>query len=125
MVAEGGTFGDRVRALVIELWQRTRLDWGFVSDRLSVTFRRERSLGSNERRFVAETVYGMVRHLRRIDAAVGAGAGRTAPTAHRAAPARVSRARTAARTGAGCGARSERGLGEGGAHRRRDRGGAT
>ena len=73
-VSEGGS----LRALLLELWQRTRLDWGFVSDRLSATFRRERSLGSSERRFVAETLYGMVRHLRRIDAAIAAGAKRTA-----------------------------------------------
>lgn len=74
VVAEGGP----LRALLLELWQRTRLDWGFVSDRLSTTFRRERSLGSSERRFVAETLYGMVRHLRRVDAAIAAGAKRTA-----------------------------------------------
>ncbi|MCA9678745.1 MAG: hypothetical protein KC464_27195, partial [Myxococcales bacterium] len=67
-----------MRALLLELWQRTRLDWSFVSDRLSVTFRRERSLGSSERRFVAETLYGMVRHLRRLDAAIAAGSRRTA-----------------------------------------------
>ncbi|HVK76038.1 MAG TPA: hypothetical protein VM734_22080, partial [Kofleriaceae bacterium] len=67
-----------MRALVLELWQRTRLDWGFVSDRLSQAFRREAWLGANERRFVAETIYGMVRHLRRIDAAVIAGARRGA-----------------------------------------------
>ena len=24
-----------LRGLVLELWQRTRLDWGFVSDRLA------------------------------------------------------------------------------------------
>jgi len=77
-IAEGGGFGARMRALVLELWQRTRLDWGFVSDRLSTTFRRERNLGSSERRFVAETLYGMVRHLRRIDAAIAAGGGRAA-----------------------------------------------
>lgn len=70
--------GSKLRALVLELWQRTRLDWGFVSDRLSTTFRRERNLGSSERRFVAETVYGLVRHLRRIDAAIAAGARRGA-----------------------------------------------
>src|SRR5262245_26264090 len=79
MVADGGAPGDRLRALVIELWQRTRIDWGFVTDRLSATFRRERGLGSSERRFVAETLFGMVRHLRRIDAAIAAGARRTAP----------------------------------------------
>ncbi len=68
--------GGRVRALLLELWQRTRLDWGFVSDRLSQTFRKEAWLGSSERRFVAETLYGLVRHLRRIDAAIAAGARR-------------------------------------------------
>ncbi len=70
--------GGRVRALVLELWQRTRLDWGFVSDRLSQTFRKESWLGSSERRFVAETLYGLVRHLRRIDAAIAAGSKRGA-----------------------------------------------
>jgi 16S rRNA C967 or C1407 C5-methylase (RsmB/RsmF family) len=75
-VVGGGHAGDRLRALVLELWQRTRLDWGFVTDRLAQAFRRERWLGSTERRFVAETVYGLVRHLRRIDAAIAAGAGR-------------------------------------------------
>src|SRR5688572_12684272 len=81
-VAEGGHSSDRLRALLLELWQRTRLDWGFVTDRLAQTFRRERSLGSSERRFVAETLYGMVRHLRRIDAAI------TGSTAKRGTPPR-------------------------------------
>ena len=68
-VAEGG----RLRALVLELWQRTRMDWGFVSDRLSATFRKEKWIGSHERRFVGETLYGLVRHLRRVDAALARG----------------------------------------------------
>src|SRR6476661_4237092 len=63
IVAEGG----RLRALVLELWQRTRMDWGFVTDRLSVAFRKEKWLGASERRFVGETLYGLVRHLRRVD----------------------------------------------------------
>src|SRR4051812_42084824 len=65
-VAEGG----RLRALLLELWQRTRMDWGFVTDRLAVTFRKETWIGAHERRFVSETLYGMVRHLRRIDLAL-------------------------------------------------------
>ena len=65
-VAEGG----RLRALVLELWQRTRMDWGFVTDRLAVTFRKEKWLGAHERRFVGETLYGLVRHLRRVDLAL-------------------------------------------------------
>jgi len=70
--------GGRLRGLLLELWQRTRIDWGFVTDRLSVTFRRETWIGAHERRFVSETLYGMVRHLRRIDFGLAAGARRTA-----------------------------------------------
>ena len=65
--------GGRLRALVLELWQRTRMDWGFVTDRLATTFRKETWIGSHERRFVSETLYGLVRHLRRIDAALARG----------------------------------------------------
>lgn len=65
-VAEGG----KLRALLLELWQRTRMDWGFVTDRLAVTFRKEHWIGAHERRFVSETLYGMIRNLRRIDLAL-------------------------------------------------------
>ena len=65
--------GGRLRALVLELWQRTRMDWGFVTDRLATTFRKETWIGSHERRFVGETLYGLVRHLRRVDAALERG----------------------------------------------------
>lgn len=68
-VAEGG----RLRALLLELWQRTRMDWGFVTDRLAVAFRNEKWVGAHERRFVSETLYGLVRHLRRIDLALERG----------------------------------------------------
>ncbi|MBA3396058.1 MAG: RsmB/NOP family class I SAM-dependent RNA methyltransferase [Deltaproteobacteria bacterium] len=68
-VVEGG----RLRAMLLELWQRTRMDWGFVTDRLATTFRRETWIGSHERRFVGETLYGLVRHLRRVDAALERG----------------------------------------------------
>jgi len=65
--------GGRLRALLLELWQRTRMDWGFVTDRLATTFRKETWLGAHERRFVGETLYGLVRHLRRVDAALERG----------------------------------------------------
>ena len=68
-VADGG----RLRALVLELWQRTRMDWGFVTDRLAQTFRQEKWIGAHERRFIGEVLFGMVRHLRRIDAALERG----------------------------------------------------
>jgi 16S rRNA (cytosine967-C5)-methyltransferase len=69
IVLEGG----RLRATLLELWQRTRMDWGFVTDRLSTTFRKETWIGGHERRFISETLYGLVRHLRRIDAGLDRG----------------------------------------------------
>ena len=63
----------RLRATLLELWQRTRMDWGFVTDRLSTMFRKETWIGAHERRFISETLYGLVRHLRRIDAALERG----------------------------------------------------
>jgi 16S rRNA (cytosine967-C5)-methyltransferase len=65
--------GGRLCAQVLELWQRTRMDWGFVSDRLAVAFRKQTWIGSHERRFLSETLYGLVRQLRRIDAALARG----------------------------------------------------
>jgi 16S rRNA (cytosine967-C5)-methyltransferase len=65
--------GGRLRATLLELWQRTRMDWGFVTDRLSTTFRKETWIGAHERRFLSETLYGLVRHLRRIDAGLERG----------------------------------------------------
>ena len=46
------------------------MDWGFVTDRLAVTFRKETWVGAHDRRFVGETLYGLVRHLRRVDLAI-------------------------------------------------------
>jgi 16S rRNA (cytosine967-C5)-methyltransferase len=68
-VIEGGA----LRTLLLDLWTRTRIDWTFASGSLSAAFREHRELGSGERRFVAETLYGMIRHLRRIDEALRAG----------------------------------------------------
>jgi 16S rRNA (cytosine967-C5)-methyltransferase len=79
-LAASAVEGGRLGALLLDLWQRTRMDWGFVSDKLSSTFRREKWLGSHERRFVAETLYGMVRHLRRIDAGLSAARRGAPPT---------------------------------------------
>ena len=69
-LAEAVLAGGRLRALVLELWQRTRIDWGFVTDRLAVTFRKEKWLGAHERRFVSEILYALVRNLRRVDLAI-------------------------------------------------------
>lgn len=70
-LAQGVFQGGRLATLLLELWQRTRMDWGFVTDRLAQAFRRERWLGAHDRRVVAETLYGMVRYARTIDAGLG------------------------------------------------------
>jgi 16S rRNA (cytosine967-C5)-methyltransferase len=72
-LARGAVSGAGLRDLVLDLWQRTRIDWSFATDHLSRAFRSRRDLGSDERRFVAETLYGMIRNLRRIDEALAAG----------------------------------------------------
>jgi 16S rRNA (cytosine967-C5)-methyltransferase len=65
-VADGGPLAR----LVLDLWQQTRMDWGFVTDRLAQAFRGHRELAARERRFVAEALFGLVRHARRIDEAL-------------------------------------------------------
>src|SRR5262245_52296119 len=62
----------RTQGLLLSLWRRTRMDWGFVTDRLAEAFRQQPGLGSRERRFISETLFGMVRHARRIDHALAA-----------------------------------------------------
>src|SRR5262245_6667338 len=64
-----------VRELILELWTRTRMDWGYASELVAEVFRKRRNLGSCERRQVAETLYGMIRMARRVDFALE-GAGR-------------------------------------------------
>ena len=65
----------RLAALIDQLWQRIRIEWRFASSELSNSFRTHRDLGAAERRAVAETLYGMIRQLRRIDFSLE-GAGR-------------------------------------------------
>ncbi len=62
--------GNKTRDLILELWTRTRIDWGFATDRIAEAFRRRRDLGSHERREVAEALYGMIRQARRVDFAL-------------------------------------------------------
>lgn len=78
-IAQAVVNGGRMRATLLELWQRTRMDWGFVTDRLTATFRREHWIGKNERRFLSEAIYGMIRNVRRIDAALARVGRKTAP----------------------------------------------
>ncbi len=69
----------RTRPLILDLWTRTRIDWGFASDRIAEAFRRERQLHSSERREVAETLYGMIRQARRMDHALEVAGAAAAP----------------------------------------------
>jgi 16S rRNA (cytosine967-C5)-methyltransferase len=63
---------ERVRDVVLALWTKTRIDWGFATDRIAEAFRRDKSIGAAERRVISETLYGMIRQARRIDFALDA-----------------------------------------------------
>ena len=70
---------DIVDTTVLEVYGLVH-DQAWLADRaLEVVLRRERRLYANERRAVAEAVYGMVRSRRRIDWALG---GRARPSDH-------------------------------------------
>ena len=60
------------RALALELSAEARAEWGYASDVIARAFRTHRELGSSERRRIAETVYGLIRFDRRLDAIVAA-----------------------------------------------------
>lgn len=60
----------RARALALEIAAETRAEWGYASDVIARAFRAHRELGSGERRRVAETVYGLIRADRRLEAIV-------------------------------------------------------
>jgi 16S rRNA (cytosine967-C5)-methyltransferase len=61
----------RGRALTLEIAAEARAEWGFASDILARAFRERRDLPSSDRRMVAETVYGLIRWERRLEAIVG------------------------------------------------------
>jgi 16S rRNA (cytosine967-C5)-methyltransferase len=60
----------RARALTLEVAAEARAEWGYASDVMARAFRTHRELGSSERRRVSETVYGLIRHDRRLAAIV-------------------------------------------------------
>ena len=60
----------RARALALELAAEARAEWGYASDVIGRAFRTHRELGSSERRRISETVYGLIRHDRRLAAIV-------------------------------------------------------
>lgn len=62
-----------LRDVLLDMWQRTRIDWSFARDGLGAALRKQAGLGPRERRGVTELLYGMIRHLRRLDQALAAG----------------------------------------------------
>jgi 16S rRNA (cytosine967-C5)-methyltransferase len=63
----------RLREVLLDAWQRTRMDWSFARDGLIAMLRKQAGLGASERRAMTEVIYGMIRHLRRLDEALVAG----------------------------------------------------
>ena len=58
------------RALALQITAEARAEWGFTSELIARAFRQHRELGSADRRLVSETVYGLVRGERRLEAIV-------------------------------------------------------
>jgi 16S rRNA (cytosine967-C5)-methyltransferase len=59
---------SQARALALEIAAEARAEWGFASEIIARTFRAHRELASGDRRRIAETVYGLIRMDRRLDA---------------------------------------------------------
>jgi 16S rRNA (cytosine967-C5)-methyltransferase len=66
------------RALALEIAAEARAEWGFTSEIIARAFRAHRELPSGDRRRISETVYGLVRMDRRLDAILEEVAGRQA-----------------------------------------------
>ncbi len=60
----------QARALTLQIVAEAASEWGFLTDILASTFRANRQLGSGDRRLISETVYGLVRWERRLQAVV-------------------------------------------------------
>ncbi|HET6282683.1 MAG TPA: class I SAM-dependent methyltransferase [Polyangia bacterium] len=84
--------GGVARELTLEIAAEARAEWGFATDILARTFRAHRELPSGDRRRISETVYGLIRWDRRLDAileeamATGGGPSRGGITAAELAP---------------------------------------
>jgi 16S rRNA (cytosine967-C5)-methyltransferase len=64
------------RALALEIAAEARAEWGFASEIIARSFRAHRELASGDRRTISETVYGLIRMDRRLDAILEELAGR-------------------------------------------------
>ena len=70
------------RALALEIAAEARAEWGFASDLIARAFRAHRELSSSDRRLCSETVYGLIRMDRRLDAILEELAGATPLSPH-------------------------------------------
>lgn len=68
----------QARALALEIAAEARAEWGFATDIIARSFRAHRELASGDRRTISETVYGLIRMDRRLDAILEELAGREA-----------------------------------------------
>ena len=62
-----------MRHQLVRLWKSTRIDWTFARGRAARELRRGPGLSRAERDFIADALFGLIRNLRRIDAALEAG----------------------------------------------------
>ncbi len=60
----------QARALTLEIAAEARAEWGFATDIMARALRANRQLASGDRRLIAETVYGLLRCERRLEAIV-------------------------------------------------------
>ncbi len=70
------------RALALEITAEARAEWGFASDLIARGFRAHRELSSGDRRLCAETIYGLIRMDRRLDAILEELTDGAAPSPH-------------------------------------------
>jgi len=76
MPALTGRLQGRARALALEIAAEARAEWGYASEIIARSFRAHRELASGDRRRISETVYGLIRMDRRLDAILEELAGR-------------------------------------------------
>jgi 16S rRNA (cytosine967-C5)-methyltransferase len=63
-----GRLQGHARAIALEIAAEARAEWGFASEIIARSFRAHRELASGDRRRISETVYGLIRMDRRLDA---------------------------------------------------------
>jgi 16S rRNA (cytosine967-C5)-methyltransferase len=67
-VTKFARLSGNARALALEIAAECRAEWGFATDIVARAFRAHRELASGDRRRISETVYGLIRWERRLEA---------------------------------------------------------